>query len=41
MDAQHEKTIYHLEFVAFYVIIYVIDVKLYKFNLLKKYCNIS
>ena len=40
MDAQHEQMIYHLEYVIYCVIVPKIDVKLYKFNMLKKYGNI-
>jgi hypothetical protein len=40
MNAQHEQMIYHLEYVTYCVIVPMIDVKLYKFNMLKKYGNI-
>ena len=36
IDVQYEQMIYHLECVASYVIVHMIDVKLYKFYMLKK-----
>ena len=36
MTAQHKQTIYRLECVASRAIVLVIDVKLYKFNMIKK-----
>jgi hypothetical protein len=36
MNAQHEQMIRHLKFAASYVIVFVIDVKLDKFNMLNK-----
>jgi len=45
MDAQHKQTIYRLECVTSRAIVLVIDMKLYKFNMIKKiiiiYCNMT